>query len=173
MKRLGYLAYLCALLIGLPIAAEIFVTPLVAPALAQIQTQPVFTPKSNFAVLSSAARVPGTYNSNDFTVGYGRGLICIFNQTANTPTPSTTIAIQGKDPISGTYYTLGTGAAVTTTNGTAGVAQNGVIVYPGFTGTAPTGFTAVSGFVPLTARVQMVVGGTGSSTGTVNCSAVP
>jgi hypothetical protein len=155
-------------------AALVALLACIAPALAQVQTQPVFTPKSEFFnVIASASRVPATYNSLDFTVGYGRGVICSFNQTANTPTPSTTVALQEKDPISGSYFTIATTAAITTTNATAGVTQAGVFTYPGFAGSPPTGFVGSALPATRTMRVQMVVGGTGASTGTVNCATLP
>src|SRR4051812_22207701 len=38
-------------------------------------------------------------------------VVCVFNQSAHTGTPSTTVTIQNKDAASGLYYTVLTSAA--------------------------------------------------------------
>jgi 4-amino-4-deoxy-L-arabinose transferase-like glycosyltransferase len=149
---------------------------LVLPAAAQVpQGQPVYETRQELpGVLASVLRAPGTYNSADMLLSGARGIICTFNQTANVPTPSTTVALQFKDPtIASTYYTVATTAAVTTTNATVGTTQAGIIAYPGFSGTPPTGFVGVNIAVPLRARIQMVIAGTGSSTAQVGCTTIP
>jgi hypothetical protein len=176
MKRLGYIAYLCALLIGLPVGAMLAV-----PALAQVGGgQPTYLIKPEFtSVFPSLLRVPGTYNSSDILLSGARGVICTFNQTANVPTPSTVVNVQIKDPASttlgtNTYVTVASTTAVTTANAAAGTTQAGIIVYPGAQTTGlPTGFVGISLPTPLRMRVQMVIGGTGSSTAVVGCSTIP
>jgi hypothetical protein len=158
----------------LSLVAALCLLPLVALAQAP-PAQSVYEYKAETAaVFASAARPPATYNSNDLLLWGARGIICTFNQTANSGAPSTTMALQFKDPaLAATYYTVATTTAITTTNATAGTTQAGIIAYPGFAGTPPTGFVGVNIAAPLRARVQMVIGGTGSSTGQVGCTTLP
>ncbi|MCL6542045.1 MAG: hypothetical protein K6T87_15930 [Roseiflexus sp.] len=64
----------------------------------------------DITVLSSAVR-SSTTNSSDFINQNGRGLKVVFNITAVPGTDTVTLSIEGKDPLSGVYYTIFSGAA--------------------------------------------------------------
>lgn len=106
--------------------------------------------------------VAGTYNSADQS-GYNVARVtCVLNHASKVGTPSNTWEIQGKDAASGLYYTL-IGSAATTNTATA----NPLSVGSGVTTTA----NASAGLpVPATWRVQSVITGTTSFTGTIGCS---
>lgn len=104
----------------------------------------------------------GTVNSADQS-GYNVSRItCVFRVASQSGTPSTVVTIQGKDSISGQYYTLLAGAAVTT-----------VSVNPYFVGAGVVSTANVSAGLPLPRfwRTSAVTGGgTPSITGTIGCS---
>lgn len=96
------------------------------------------------SLLASGART-ATASSPDTANVSGRGvhvIIVISAYTSGTWTPT----IQGKDPVSGNYYTLLTGAGLTGTGTTV------LKVYPGITASANV---AASDIVPRTWRVQV------------------
>jgi hypothetical protein len=74
--------------------------------------------------LTIAAGATTTQTSPDFQNPSCRGIKVILNSTV-IGTGSVTVSIQGKDPGSGTYYTILAGAAVVTNS------QNVYTVYPG------------------------------------------
>jgi len=80
-------------------------------------------------ILASAARTAATVTSPDFTNNQWRGIIIILNVSVATA-GNYTITIQGKDPVSGNYYPILTGAAVST------VSTNVYTIYPGTTAAA-------------------------------------
>lgn len=80
----------------------------------------------NLEILSSEARV-ASVNSVDLKSKSFNGLHLIIDVTAVDATPSVVPTIQGKDAVSGKYYTLLTGAAITTTGTTI------LKVFPGAT----------------------------------------
>ena len=84
---------------------------------------------STFSLMASAART-ATASSPDQNNYNWCGAHIIINVTSITATPSVVPTIQGKDPISGTYYTLLTGLAITTTGITI------LKIYPGITALA-------------------------------------
>lgn len=88
-------------------------------------------PRANVegTALASAARTAST-QSADIVNYNGRGVLVFVDVTAVTATPSITVAIEGKDPVSGKYFTLLTGAALTA------VSTQLLVVYPGVTETA-------------------------------------
>lgn len=96
-------------------------------------------------VLPSAARTVTT-NSADFTNYNNTGLHLVINVSAITATPSITPTIQGKDPISGTYYTVLTGLPITTTG------INIIKVYPGISAVVNA---SASDILPRTWRLNM------------------
>lgn len=91
----------------------------------------------------SAART-ATTNSGDLDNGQHRGLHLTINVTAITSTPSVVFTIQGKDEISGSYYTILASAAITGTGTTV------LRVYPGLTASANT---VANDVLPKTWRV--------------------
>lgn len=98
----------------------------------------------NETVLASAART-ATVQSADFTNYNGRGLHLVIAVSAVTATPSVVFTIQGKDAVSGLYYTVLTSAAITATGTTV------LKVYPGITASANA---SASDILPRTWRVD-------------------
>jgi hypothetical protein len=82
-------------------------------------TQPI-------TLLASAART-ATHSTADVTNQGHRGLHLVIDATAAAATPSVVFTIQGKDEVSGQYYTILASAAVT------GVSTTVLKVYPGIT----------------------------------------
>ena len=66
----------------------------------------------DITLLASAART-ASINSSDITNVNHRGVTVVIEATAATLTPSVVFTIQGKDAVSGVYYTLLASAAVT------------------------------------------------------------
>lgn len=101
-----------------------------------------------------------TADQNGFNVSR---VICVFRQSTNVGTPSTTFSIQNKDAASGQYYSILTSAAVTT-----GVSTNFIAAGAGIVDSAN-----VRASVPIakTWRVSATIAGaTASVTGTIGCS---
>jgi hypothetical protein len=103
--------------------------------------------RSNFesTLLASAART-ATVASADQTNWNGKGAHVIINVTAIAATPSVVPTIQGKDPVSGSYYDILVGNAITATGMTV------LKVYPGI-GVVVAG--AASDILPRVWRVNM------------------
>lgn len=114
---------------------------------------------SSLTVLS--AQGTGTVNSADQINTNGRGLILVVNITAITA-GSLTVTIQGKDVVSGVYYTLLASAALASTGTTV------MTIYPGETASANV---AANSPLPRTWRVSSVVA-TGPVTATVGASVI-
>lgn len=95
--------------------------------------------------LASAART-ATNNSGDIANNSGNSVHVIINVTAATATPSVVPTIQGKDTVSGAYYNLLVGAAITGTGTTV------LKVYPNAVAVANL---VANDFVPKTFRVLM------------------
>lgn len=118
---------------------------------------------SNTALTTLSAQGAGTVNSADQTNTNGRGVVLGINTTVDAA-GSYTVAIQGKDIVSGQYYTI-PGAI------TAAIAATGfttLSVYPGIVAAANA---AVSWPLPRTWRVQVVVTA-GPITATVGASTI-
>lgn len=96
------------------------------------------------SALISAVAATATQTGADQTNHTGRGVIVVLDATAVTGAGSFTLTIQGKDAASGKYYTLLTGAPVST------VSTNVYTLYPGVTVAANA---AVSAPLPRTWRV--------------------
>jgi len=105
-------------------------------------------------VLSSAARTASINSADQTNLNY-RGVQVIIDATAASATPSLTVKIQGKDPVSGKYYDLITSAAIT------GISTTVLKVYPGITASANA---AVSDVLPKTWRVSVTAANTDSIT---------
>ena len=101
-------------------------------------------PNTNVEVLPSAART-ATLNSDDLDC-QGRGVHVIIDVTAISATPSVVPKIQGYDPLSGKYYDVLVGVAITATGTTV------LKVYPGIVASANV---AASDVVPPVWRVRM------------------
>ncbi len=138
--------------ISLRLAAFLFGMGITLPGFAAI-TNPVIT---------LTAQVPATVNSPVQTNPLGYAVTCVFNQASHTSSPSTLLSIQGRDPGgSGLYYTIITSAAIVADNTPTPVAHGkGVQATANISSSLP---------VPPAWRVQLVISGTGTVTGTVGC----
>ena len=120
----------------------------------------------NTAPVTLTAQGTGTVNSIDQINTNGRGVKLYVNITTITA-GTLTINIQGKDVVSGTYYTLFPSAAYTATGFTV------LEIYPGITAiTAAANANAAGNIVlPRTWRAQAVAV-TGPITATIGCSVI-
>ena len=116
----------------------------------------------NTTVLASAARTV-TNNSEDLTNSQQRGCHVIIDVTAISASPSVVPTIQGKDAVSGEYYELLTGTAITGTGTTV------LKVYPGLT---PAANTVINDIVPSKFRILMTHDDTDSITYSVGVNLV-
>src|SRR5574340_1113816 len=106
----------------------------------------------NGATPFNDAAAAGTYLSADIPNLSHAGLMVYINITALTGTgPQLVVTIQGKDPVSGQYFTLLASAALTATGFTR------LLIYPGVAATANFSDNDV---LPPTWRIQAVVSGT-------------
>jgi hypothetical protein len=144
-----------------------FVLALLAASVAHAQA-----PRTPSPLQTLSSQPAGTYNTADQANVQGfRGVVCAFNQSSSSGTPSTTFSIQEKDAAAATYTNLAVSTALTA-NGTALLE-----VYPGIqTSSLPTGFTAATSLVlPRLWRVQTIVAGSGGPgiTATIECVPLP
>ncbi len=107
----------------------------------------------NITVLASAARTT-TQTQADQTNYNHRGIVVVLDMTT-VGTGSVTLEIDGKDPVSGKYYALLTGAAVTTN------VTNIYRVYPGLTAAANA---TANDILPRTWRVKVTANNANSAT---------
>lgn len=98
----------------------------------------------NIVVLASAARTT-TQTQADQTNSGGRGIIVVLDVTV-IGTGNITLEIDGKDPVSGKYYAILTGAAVSSNS------TNIYRVYPGLTAAANA---TANDVLPRTWRVKV------------------
>lgn len=111
-------------------------------------------------LFASAARTASA-NSADFgNEGY-RGVHVVIDATAAADTPSVVFTIEGKDPVSGKYYTILASAAITAQGTTV------LRVFPGATAAANT---VANDCIPGTWRVKAVAGDADSLTYSVVAS---
>lgn len=107
---------------------------------------------NNLGALATLTAASTGGNSVDQNNAQCRGVVVGVNITAITGTsPTLTVTVQGKDTVSGEYYTLLTSAALTAVGFTE------LMVYPGVSATANV---AASSPLPQTWRVSYAVGGT-------------
>lgn len=115
----------------------------------------------DLTLLASAART-GSLNSSDFPNYNARGVQVVVDVTL-AGTGSITLTIQGKDSLSGQYYTLLAGAAVVT------VSTNVYRVYPGLVVAANA---AANDFVPRVFRASIVHNNANTITYSVGASLI-
>ena len=108
-------------------------------------------PNSSLSALKLALQVAGTVNGSDLENRSAKGCVCVVDLTATSGTPTGVFTIEGKDPVSGKYYTILASAELGT------VATTVLRVYPGLT--AATNLV-VSDILPNVFRVTCVVAGT-------------
>ena len=116
---------------------------------------------TNNTLLASAART-ATTNSADATNYNAKGAHIIINVTAIT-TSSLTVTVQGKCPISGVYYDILVGAAITST---------GITILKVFPGVAAVANGSASDILPRTFRVSCAKGDASSWTYSVAAALV-
>lgn len=112
--------------------------------------------------LASAART-ATVSSSDITNSYGQSIHVVLDVTASASTPSITLKIEGKDSLSGKYYTILESAAVT------GASTNVYRVGPGL---GSVSNLAVDDVIPKTFRITMTHSDADSITYSVGYSLV-
>ena len=115
--------------------------------------------QDNISLLASASRTT-TQTVADQTNYNARGVIVVLDMTVASASPSVTLEIDAKDPVSGKYYSLLTGAAVTS------VSTNVYTVYPGAPAT-----TNVSANSPLPRTWRVKVTANNANAGTYSCGA--
>lgn len=107
----------------------------------------------------SASGITITMTSGDITNFNARGAVIVLNMS-NVGTGSVTLAIQGKEPISGQYYPILTGLAVTTNS------VNVYRVYPGLTAVANV---TANDILPRRFRAVVTANNANATTYTVAC----
>lgn len=120
--------------------------------------------RRNFNVsLFTLAGATASANGGDQDNFVGKGLHIVVDITAVTGTsPTLVVTVEGKDPLSGKYYTLLASASLTATGTTV------LKVSPGLTAAANT---VANDVLPRIWRVKTTIGGTTPVwTGTINAS---
>jgi hypothetical protein len=112
-------------------------------------------------VATGTAKAAGTYITGDLNNESAKGGQFYINITAISA-GSLTVTIEGKDPASGTYYTVLASAALTTTGFTL------LTIYPGLTASANV---VANQILPKTFRIKQVVA-TGPATYTIGQSLI-
>jgi hypothetical protein len=115
----------------------------------------------NVTLLVSAART-ATLQSADRTNSNGRGVHVVVDVTS-AGTGSITLTIQGKDALSGKYYTLLAGAAVTT---------NSTNIYKVFPGATAVANAAANDILPRTWRIDVTHNNANSITYSVGATVI-
>jgi hypothetical protein len=116
----------------------------------------------DLTILASAART-ATNQSSDITNYNGRGMHLVIDVTAASATPSVVFTIQGKDALSGKYYTILASSAITGTGTTV------LKVHPGITAAANA---SVSDLLPRTWRIDATHADSDSITYSVGASVI-
>ena len=114
------------------------------------------------ALLASAARTATVATSDQSNTGH-RGVVVIIDVTAIASSPSVVATIQGKDEVSGKYYTILASAAIEATGTTV------LRVFPGATNASNL---VANDVLPSTWRVNLVHADTDSITYTVAAQVV-
>lgn len=134
----------------------------IAPVLSNGATADLQRSNVNGTALASAART-ASVNSADLINHNGRGLHLVIDVTAITGAPSITVTIQGKDALSGKYYTILAGAAITAVGTTI------LRVYPGLLAAANL---VANDVLPRSFRVSVVNANADSITYSVGSSTI-
>lgn len=112
------------------------------------------------SLVTLSGTTSGTYNSADQTNFNHKGIQLGINLTSISG-GSITVTIQGKDAVSGVYYTILQSAALSS------AAFTRLTVHPGLTTSANA---MANDLLPRTWRVQVVVGSGATVTGTIGAS---
>jgi hypothetical protein len=116
----------------------------------------------DLSVLVSAARTT-TQTGSDLVNYNGRGTLVVVLDMTVVGTGSVTLSIEGKDVVSGKYYTILTGAAVIT---------DSTNVYRVGVGLTPVANATVSDFIPRTFRVNVTANNANAATYSVGASLI-
>ena len=116
----------------------------------------------NVIVLASAARTATNTSLDVLNIWY-RGIHVVLDVTAVPGVDTVTLTIQGKNPLTGAYYTLLAGAAVST------AVANVYKVYPGLPATANV---SANDIVPTEWRVSIAHSAASSFTYSVTASMI-
>lgn len=119
-------------------------------------------PSRNKVILPSAARTATTNSDDQFDFAC-RGAVIFLSITAVPGVDTVTLSVTGKDPVSGSYVTIFTGAAESATG------TKMYTIYPGVTETANVDMATV---LPTVWRVTVTHSGAGSFTYSVAASVV-
>lgn len=133
-------------------------------ALRASDVQQVLAPtRQNITIAATAARTLA-FTGDDIPTGGASAFILDFDETAHASSPSNTPTIQGKDPVSGVYYTLLAGAAITTEGHTTMAVGRGLPVTSNVSANAP---------LPAVIRVVVAVANANSMTYSLGGTLVP
>lgn len=119
------------------------------------------TPTDLGALITGTAATTSQNSTDQYNVG-SRGVKVVLNVTA-AGTGSVTVAVQGKDGASGQYYTILTGAAVT---------SNGTTVYTVYPGVTVAANVSASDALPRIWRVTVTANNANPVTYTVGASVI-
>jgi hypothetical protein len=115
-------------------------------------------------LLASAARTATTNSGDQPNIRGHRGVEVVINVSAAADTPSVVFTIQGRDPVSGEYYTILASAAVTGT---------GVTILRAFPGATAANNTVANFLLPAVWRVLATHADTDSITYSVSGTLLP
>jgi hypothetical protein len=115
----------------------------------------------DLTLLASATRTSTTSSPDQVNIS-GVGLVVYLNVSGASGTGGLTVFLQGKDPVSGNYFTLDHATAAVTANG-----QYLYSLYPGLSAEGTQGWSAV---LPATWRVQVQHGDSSNYTYSVGAS---
>jgi hypothetical protein len=118
---------------------------------------------NNYNVKARESEARSVTNSADLTNSQHKGCHVIIDATSITDTPSVVPTIQGRDTVSGKYYTLLTGSAIT------GIGTTILKVYPGL---IPAANLVANDILPSKFRILMTHADADSITYSVGVSLV-
>lgn len=148
------------ILLALALVAGLIAGNAIAQSSGSVQAQTPLT-RDIGAIQTFSSSTANTYNSADQSGFNVSRVICAFNTTSRTGTPTATVAIQNKDAASGAYYSLITSSSISSNTTTTVAAGAGLPAVANVSGALP---------IARTWRTQVVISGTTSYNGTVGCS---
>lgn len=137
-------------------------------AIAQVPSDPGPYNTDTGVLITNTLRTAGSVQTASQTNLSRKGVVCTYNQSANSGTSSVTFSIQQFDAASNSWFTLVTSGAIT-----ANATPTPIGVYPGAqTASLPSGMVMAGLHIPRVWRVSQTVGGSGGPavTGTVGCN---
>jgi len=123
--------------------------------------------RGNVDAQSSLVTINGlsaqTVTSGDLTNHNHKGIQLGVNLTAISASTTMQVTIQGKDVVSGQYYTLLQGASL---------ASTGFVLMTVYPGAPTTSNVSISQVLPRTYRISVTVSGSGTATATIGSSKI-